>query len=434
MTTSPLRRSAALLLAAGVAAGLLTSSPARTDAATSTGDRHVTLVRDDSRRDFARGSADGLVTTRGGGLAVSPRERQRTSYTDPYGDGTARSYEYGTWTSPVRRLSYGATEAIASWNATTPTGTWVETTFRGRTPDGSWTKWYVLGRWTSGMAAADIHRTSVDGQGDDDATVYTDTFAARDGRQVDAYQTRVRLLRPAGSRATPTLDGLATMTSAVPDGPLPTTSRFTLGRAVELDVPRFSQNIHKGEYPEFGGGGQVWCSPTSTSMVQYYWRRPVPAAELRGIETNAGDPQVPYAAMHTWDFAYDGAGNWPFNAAYAHRFGLEAFVTRLGSLADVERFVARGIPVVVSLSWKEAEMPEAGYGTNGHLMVVVGFTADGDPVLNDPASSSDQAVRNVYTRENFEKVWIGSTGGVSYVYAPPGVRLPPHHRGDQRAW
>ena len=41
------------------------------------------------------------------------------------------------------------------------------------TPDGTWTKWYVLGRWTSGddFAKGDIHRTSLDGQGDTDANV-----------------------------------------------------------------------------------------------------------------------------------------------------------------------------------------------------------------------------------------------------------------------
>jgi hypothetical protein len=57
-------------------------------------------------------------------------------------------------------------------------------------------------------------------------------------------------------------------------------------------------------------------------------------------------------------------------------------------------------------------------------MVIVGFTADGDPILNDPASSSNEAVRNVYTRENFEKVWQDSTGGVSYLYHPSHVKLP----------
>ena len=72
-------------------------------------------------------------------------------------------------------------------------GTWVETLFRGRHADGSWTKWYVMGRWTSGRdyAAGDIHRTSLDGQNDTDARILTDTFSTRTGREPVAFQTRV---------------------------------------------------------------------------------------------------------------------------------------------------------------------------------------------------------------------------------------------------
>ena len=77
-------------------------------------------------------------------------------------------------------------------------------------------------------------------------------------------------------------------------------------------------------------------------------------------------------------------------------------------------------------------MPEAGYGTNGHLMVIVGFTADGDLIINDPADNSNAAVRTVYTRENFESVWQRSTGGMSYVYHPKDVKLPATCRGSPR--
>jgi hypothetical protein len=388
----------------------------------------ITTKHWDGISDFRQGSWDGVRPGAGGALVVSPRTDQTTTYTDPYGDGTAKTYEYGSWTSPVVTPGYKIDESITSWNAITPTGTFVETTFRGQRPDGTWTKWYVMGRWASGddFAAGDIHRTSLDGQGDADANIWTDTFSARTGKEPVAYQTRVTLLRPEGSRATPRLDGVTTMTNELLGGDDGVTSDFTLGRHVELAVPRFSQNIHKGEYPEFGGGGQVWCSPTSTTMVQYYWgkRYEVPRSELRDIVAPNGDPQVDYAAIKTWDYTYEGAGNWPFNAAYAHTFGLDTFVTRLRSLAEAERLVAAGIPVITSLSWDLDEMPEAGYETNGHLMVIVGFTADGDPILNDPASSSNEAVRNVYTRENFEKVWQDSTGGVSYLYHPSHVKLP----------
>ena len=48
----------------------------------------------------------------------------------------------------------------------------------GTYSDGTATPWYVMGRWASGDQ--DIRRTSVDGQSDRQASVWTDTFAIDD--------------------------------------------------------------------------------------------------------------------------------------------------------------------------------------------------------------------------------------------------------------
>ena len=63
-------------------------------------------------------------------------------------------------------------------------------------------------------AAGDIHRTSLNGQGDTDGTVLTDTFASRKKRKPVAFQTRVGLLRPAGTSTSPRLDAVTTMSSS----------------------------------------------------------------------------------------------------------------------------------------------------------------------------------------------------------------------------
>ena len=94
--------------------------------------------------------------------------------------------------------------------------------------------------------------------------------------------------------------------------------------------------IHRGEFPQYGGGGEAWCSPTSTAMVLgYYGRLPAPSSYAWvGPRT---DPWVDEVARRTYNVAYDGTGNWPFNTAYAASRGLTAFVTRLRSLAEAER-------------------------------------------------------------------------------------------------
>ncbi len=198
-----MRTTLSITLAAGLtAAPLLAVSPvAAADPPT-----RITLTRWTSDADFSAGTLEGL-TVKHGRLTLAKNKKKAPlasrSYTDPFGDGTARTYDEGTWTSPVVELDYPDEQAISSWNATTPTGTWVETLFRGRYADGTWTKWYVMGRWTSGRdyAEGDIHRTSLNGQDDTDARILTDTFAPAEqgaGRLPDPGT----LLRPHGRGTT----------------------------------------------------------------------------------------------------------------------------------------------------------------------------------------------------------------------------------------
>ncbi len=58
--------------------------------------------------------------------------------------------------------------------------------------------------------------------------------------------------------------------------------------------------------------------------------------------------------------------------------------------------------------------------TNGHLLVIGGFTGDGNVIAYDPASATDANVRHVYDREQFERAWIPASGGIVYVIRPAG--------------
>jgi hypothetical protein len=160
-------------------------------------------------------------------------------------------------------------------------------------------------------------------------------------------------------------------------------------------------------------------------MVVEYWNKRPTSDELSWVGPHA-DPQVDYAARFTYDAAYAGTGNWPFNTAYASRFGLAARVLQLGSLNDAERYIALGVPLVASISHAPGALP--GFlnnaGTSGHLLVIVGFTATGDVIANDPAATSDATVRRVYGREAFERSWIGGSGGVVYLIATPNTFVP----------
>ena len=385
--------------------------------------------------DWLRGAGRGtfVVPGRRPGLAVVAPVGT-TSYTDPH-TGTTAEWEYAVWTSPVRTLPHGATELVASWNADTPAGTWIQVELGGTYNDGTATPWFVMGRWAAGDD--DIKRTSVDGQDDGRSGISTDTFAVDDastGLRLASYRLRLTLYRRPGTRLSPLVWRIGAMASDIPDRFTVPTSTPGEGAGTELAVPRFSQDVHAGQYPQYDNGGEAWCSPTSSSMVVKYWGRGPSSAELAWVDPTYANPQVDHAARFTFDYQYDGCGNWPFNAAYAATFhGMEGVVTRLRSLNDIEHLTRHGIPVITSQSFLATELDGAGYNTSGHLMCIIGFTADGDVIANDPASRDDSVVRHVYRRDQFETIWqrtkrhnatggiSGGSGGVAYVYWPTDI-------------
>ncbi|MCQ4080109.1 peptidase C39 family protein [Streptomyces sp. RB6PN25] len=415
---------------AGTNAGTGTDTDTDTDRDSAPVDYHSWT----SHSDWRLGIHDGTGPVRGDrpGIVLD-RPAGTTEYTDPH-TGRTETWEYATWTSPVRSVSFGATELVASWNVCTPESTWIQAELCGEYNDGSPTPWYVMGRWTSGDGDRDIRRTSVDGQGDGRSAISTDTFAIDDaasGLRLRSYRLRLTLFRRPGTRLTPVVWRIGAMASAIPDRFTVPASRPGEASGVELGVPRYSQELHKGQYPEYDNGGEAWCSPTSSEMVIEYWGRKPTPAQLAWVDPSYADPQVDQAARLTYDYQYQGCGNWPFNAAYAATYhGMESVITRLHSLHDVEHLIKHGVPVITSQSFLASELDGAGYGTAGHLMCVIGFTRDGDVIANDPASRDDAAVRRVYKRHEFETIWLrtkrydakgkvaSGSGGVVYVYWP----------------
>jgi hypothetical protein len=400
----------------------------------------------DGTRLGVRASDAGLVL---GGLP------SRLEYADPH-TGTRARYDVGGWVSPPVQVGFGVHQVVPSWTADTPQGCWLQVEVCGWADDAPVTGWYVLARWAAGDEG--IRRTSVSGQRDEQAEVDADTLVVT-GAKPTGWQIRVTLARPVGAALGPTLRTIGAVASGPhptetgPDGtnrdttageperdtaaggPARGTERGTAAHGTEagepaargkvLAVPPFSQRLHAGHYPDWGGGGDSWCSPTCTAMVLAYWGAGPAPDEYAWVAPTDPRPEVDHAARHCYDHAYRGAGNWPFNTAYAGRYGMDAFVTRLRSLAEAERFVAAGLPLVVSAAFRNGDVPGLDYDTKGHLIVLVGFTTDGDPVLNDPYASDDAGVRRTVDRHRFTTAWQQGSGGMVYVIRPPSVPLPP---------
>jgi len=351
------------------------------------------------------------------------------TYTDPFGHG-AVAYTSGSWTSPAITSPFAFDELVASWNAATPDGTWIKIEMQAA-GSGRTTKWYVLGIWASGDGT--IHRTSVSAQGDADGFIAIDTFIrSKKAAALDTYQLRLTLYRAnsAAGAPSPSVRFLGAMTSAASGFAIP--SAFG-GIDDEVDVPELSQEVHAGHFPEYDGGGEAWCSPTSTAMVLGRWGTGPSAEQLATFPVPAEpEGQVDYAARYVYDWNYQGAGNWPYNTAYAATFGLTAFVTRLRSLAEAELFTSAGIPLVASINGR---LPGFLFGkTSGHLLVIRGFTSTGDVITNDPAVFANADARKIYGRADFEKVWLGGSAGIVYVIVPSEDWLPDNVEGVDKNW
>ena len=130
------------------------------------------------------------------------------------------------------------------------------------------------------------------------------------------------------------------------------------------------------------------------------------------------DRPVSETARAVFDRAYNGTGNWSFNVAYSGRLGLCGVVAHFRNLDHAQRLIERNVPIAISYSWREGELPGAPLAhSDGHLVVLCGFTRDGDCVVNDPAAPN---VRVVYPRNAIERLWQRNEG-VAYVIAPIGI-------------
>jgi hypothetical protein len=63
-------------------------------------------------------------------------------------------------------------------------------------------------------------------------------------------------------------------------------------------------------------------------------------------------------------------------------------------------------------------------GTDGHLVVIRGFAADGSVVANDPAAPTARSVRRTYDRAPVERAWLDGSGGLVYVIHRPDQQSP----------
>ncbi len=292
-------------------------------------------------------------------------------------------------------------ELIVSWNANAPGGSFLKIEAAATSSERQ-TKFYTIADWS--LDGKIFPRTSVRHQRDSDGTVDTDTLILK--HPAEAAQIRLTLGGTNGVKPSLKLLGLSFANTTIPPA-VREPNRAAWGKIIP--TPEHSQH---GAWTNKG-----WCSPTSLSMALSRW-----AEVLQRPEMNLTVPEV---AAKVYDADFAGTGNWPFNTAFAGSFpGMRSYVTRFDELSEVEDWIAAGIPVILSARW-DWLLPGRSVDNDGHLIVCIGFTENGDVVINDPATrlENGEPVRRIYKRADVIHSWTKSHNAVYLVY-PDGAKIP----------
>jgi len=326
-------------------------------------------------------------------------------------DERQRAYpRRGRYTTPEIETEFPFTELIPSWNARTPDETGMNFHVSVRDAEsGEWSPWLYLGQW--GRTVHWPERTLRFEHG----AVNVDNLYL--SRPADAFKMRANLYSfdledlnmPALRRLAVSVSGQVSDDQRRAELQEPTIVDGQWARS--LPVPFLAQGTLDGQV-----SGST-CSPTSVSMLLRY----------HGV-----DRPLIQNALDIYDPEYGIFGNWARAAALAGQFGLDAWVRRIRSWDQVKSLVSQGIPVIASIRFEEGEFPSNPMtSSNGHLIVIRGFTPEGDIIVNDPAHRT-QGEGIVYNAEELAKAWF-EKGGVAYVIRSPERRAvnermsPPVH-------
>ena len=249
-----------------------------------------------------------------------------------------------------------------------------------------WSPWFSWGRFQPGKAASAPVRETSFGK--------LDTDILKLAKKAGAFRYRLTFYPSSGRQAVLRCAAVSYTDSLRPYHPASDRLRAPM-KPLKAAVPPRSQMALPVTY------AADICSPVSVSMVL----------------TALGAATAPLAAAAgARDHGAKIFGNWFFNTAYAGSKGFYAVLARLNSLEEARAFIAAGVPVIASLTFGPGELRHSPIKkTRGHLMVITGFTAKGDVIVNDPAAPGVRTVERVYNRAEFARAWLENKYGLAYI-------------------
>ena len=271
----------------------------------------------------------------------------------------------GTYTSKQFSSAISFTKMVGSWSATYPsTSATVEVQFRLKVGS-TWTSYLSYRQWSKGKTNSAVD-TSVSGAKISCDEIYTTGSAAT------GFQYTVTLRRSSATSASPQLSLVAATlynsgrnTASIYDvTKYPTSKVYSVERLYQYSV---------------SGIGGIICSLASIMLLKW-----------KGATSFGG---YTYPHQYIAGIAYDSGskiyGNWTFNCATIGSYGYNSYVRMMYSYQELVRHLAYVGPVGISVQGTVAGSAGS-YYTNGHLMVVRGYSRSGTSVtfnINDPAKN-----------------------------------------------
>ena len=312
----------------------------------------------------------------------------------------------GSITLAPQTAPFGFNELIPSWNGHAPAGTGFKVWMRAGNRGEALTSWFEAGTW--GVVPDESTTRMVQFP----HGIYNIDHLVLD-RPASIVEVRVDLVRPRPDVASPEFSMLAlSFTNSLGDRDLAArhkkeSSGFAIKlpskKAISHNVPFRSQVVPTSKWI-----GRI-CSPASVTMCTAYFKSPI---------------QTERMARMLYDPVSDLFGVWHRSIMGASEAGVRGYITRFRSWDSVRAELARGSVLCISIRMQKGELkaPPRVYqrrGTEGHLIVLKGLTADGKAIVHDSASK-DHGPDSVFLQEDLAKAWFDK-GGVTYVFSGPRI-------------
>lgn len=270
-------------------------------------------------------------------------------------------------------------QGLPSWNGTAPDAA-SSFKIQMRFPSGGgWSPWLTVGYWKANIWSS-YGATSYAGG-------YVDVDYVKLNSYASSWQFKIIMTRTSIAQPSPSVHKLSFFVS---DSRTTTSQDFNLilnDRPAAIFIP--TQFIY--QYAVDPQIGSSICSPTSVAMILHSYDIAVDPYQF---------------ALDTHDPHFDMFGVWPRVVQNASEYGLGGAVTRYRSWSQARDVLGSGGRISMSVG------PPL---YTGHLMMLAGFTSEGDPLVHDPAQSDGYSYH--FSKSDLSYSWFDK-GGIAYTFYP----------------